>query len=340
MVNVGVIGCGQIGRDHISRLSSVISGVRVAGVYDIIRTAAEKSVQDFNLDAKVYPGEDELINAPDIDAVIVCSSNDTHLSPVLKSIAAGKPVFVEKPMTISAKDSFSVVSAEVAKQKRYVQVGFNRRYDTGYWQLKNMIDAGTVGALLLANCRHYNTRPSTNYYKTDNVINDTLIHDIDILRYLFAEEFHSIEMRFARPNSLNQARELREPQLALIEMKSGALVVVELNVNCQYGYDIQCRLVGETGIISLPDVATPELRKAGQISHAISDNWTERFIDAYNREFQAFIDNVSASGSPAATATAWDGYAASVIADAAIQSLHQGGGVDILLPEKPALYDK
>lgn len=338
MINVGVIGCGSIGRDHIERMTNTIAGVRVAGVYDVVNTAAEKSVKDFNLDAKVFSNEDELISSTNIDALVVCSRNDAHLSSVLKSIAADKPVFVEKPLTTSAQDSFTIVAAEVAKNKRYVQVGFNRRYDPGYQQIKSIIDSGEIGALLLANCRHYNTRPATNYYKTDNVINDTLIHEIDILRYLFSEEYQSIEMRFARPNSLNQARELQEPQLALFEMKSGALIVVELNVNCQYGYDIQCRLVGESGIVTLPDVATPEVRKAGQISHAISDNWTARFVDAYNNEFQAFINSVSASGSPAETPTAWDGYVASVTADAAISSLHNGGKVIISLQEKPALY--
>lgn len=338
MMNVGVIGCGSIGRDHIERMTNTIAGVQVVGVYDVVNEAAEKSIRDFNLKAKIFADEDNLINSPDIDAVVICSRNDAHLSSVLKTIAADKPVFVEKPLTTSAQDSFAIVSAEVKKQRRYVQVGFNRRYDPGYQQLKQLIDDGEIGALLLANCRHYNTRPATTYYKTDNVINDTLIHELDILRYLFADEYRGIEMRFARPNSLNRAPELQEPQLALIEMNSGALVVVELNVNCQYGYDIQCRLVGETGIVTLPDVATPELRKAGQISHAISDNWTARFVDAYNREFQAFVDSVNANGEPAATPTAWDGYVASVTADAAIQSLHQGGQVSIVLPAKPALY--
>ncbi|PLP13089.1 gfo/Idh/MocA family oxidoreductase, partial [Klebsiella pneumoniae] len=126
--------------------------------------------------------------------------------------------------------------------------------------------------------------------------------------------------------------------LALLEMKSGAIVIVELNVNCQYGYDIQCRLVGEEGILSLPDVATPELRKAGQISHTISDSWTDRFVEAYNREFQSFVNSVNSRKAPAETPTAWDGYVASLAADAAIQSLKNGERVEILMTEKPAIY--
>ncbi|WP_446924516.1 Gfo/Idh/MocA family protein, partial [Klebsiella pneumoniae] len=267
-----------------------------------------------------------------------CSRNDAHLSSVLKSIEAGKPVFVEKPLTTTAKDSYTIVEAEVKKNKRYVQVGFNRRYDPDFQQLRKMIDSGTIGKLLLANCRHYNSRPATSYYKTENVINDTLIHEIDILRYLFSDDYNSVEMRFTRPNSLNKAQDLREPQLALLEMKSGAIVIVELNVNCQYGYDIQCRLVGEEGILSLPDVATPELRKAGQISHTISDSWTDRFVEAYNREFQSFVNSVNSRKAPAETPTAWDGYVASLAADAAIQSLKNGERVEILMTEKPAIY--
>ena len=102
---------------------------------------------------------------------------------------------------------------------------------------------------------------------------------------------------------------------------------------------IQCRLVGESGIISLPDVATPEVRKAGQISHAISSAWFDRFIEAYDREFDRFFANIEADRQPGGKeATAWDGYVANVVADAALDSLHHGGRIPVTLNEQPALY--
>lgn len=149
--------------------------------------------------------------------------------------------------------------------------------------------------------RHYNAQASTSYYGTDNVINDTLIHNFDMLHYMFDGDITSVEMKFARMNTLNPNGEsLREPQLAIVEFSDGALATAEANVNCQYGYDIQCRLVGESGIISLPDVATPEVRKAGQISHAISSAWFDRFIEAYDREFDGSSRISRPTGSRAA----------------------------------------
>ncbi|MGO1317473.1 MAG: Gfo/Idh/MocA family protein [Cellulomonadaceae bacterium] len=337
MLKLGFIGCGSIGRDHIERVTRTVAGATVAGVFDVVPEAAQAAVDDFGLDATIFASDTELIDSPDIDAIVVASRNDAHLAPILHAISVGKNVLSEKPLTTSAQDSRAIVDAEVAAGRRFVQVGFNRRYDPGYIQLKEIVDSGEIGALLLSNCRHYNVAPATAYYQTDNVINDTLIHELDIMRHLFGESYKSIEIKIGRRNSLNPAAGLDEPQLAIFEMASGALITVEVNINCQYGYDIQCRLVGEKGIVSLPDVATPEVRLDGQIRHSIDKSWTNRFIDSYNREFQAFIDSVTRANTPPAP-SAWDGYAASVAADAALASLHGAGKVDVVLPERPALY--
>ena len=243
-------------------------------------------------------------------------------------------------MTINGSDSWKVVEAEVAKGRKTIQVGFNWRFDPGYDAMKTFVGDGQIGALLMAGMRHYNAQASTSYYGTDNVINDTLIHNFDVLHYMFDGDITSVEMKFARMNTLNPNGEsLREPQLAIVEFSDGALATAEANVNCQYGYDIQCRLVGESGIISLPDVATPEVRKAGQISHAISSAWFDRFIEAYDREFDRFFANIEADRQPGGKeATAWDGYVANVVADAALDSLHHGGRIPVTLNEQPALY--
>lgn len=340
MINVGFIGCGAMGRDHVRRITERCAGAQVIGVYDTVVENAHKAIDDNHLDATIYDSADALISDPKVDAVVIASRNDVHLDPLLQTIELGKPTFTEKPMTINGSDSWKVVEAEVAKGRRTIQVGFNWRFDPGYDSMKQFVDAGKIGTLLMAGMRHYNSSAATSYYGTDNVINDTLIHNFDILHYMFGDDFKSIEMKFARMNSLNPNGEsLREPQLAILEFQGGAIATAEANVNCQYGYDIQCRLVGESGIISLPDVATPEVRKAGQISHAISDAWFDRFIDAYDREFERFFSNIEADRQPGGTeATAWDGYVANVTADAALESLHHGGRIPIELNEQPALY--
>lgn len=337
MLNLGVIGCGSIGRDHVERLTTTVAGGRVAGVFDVVPEACRKAVADFGLDAEIFASAEAMIDSPKIDALVVCSKNDVHLAPLLHAIKVGKNVLTEKPLTTSAAESRLVVEAELAVGRRFVQVGFNRRFDRGYLQLKAIADSGQIGALLLANCRHYNAAPATSYYRTDDVILDTFIHEIDVMHWLFGENYASIEMKLGRRNSLNPAPDLDEPQLAIIELASGALITVEININCQYGYDIQCRLVGERGIASLPDVATPEVRLDGKIYHAIDPSWTSRFVDAYNSEFLAFI-HATVDKTPLAGPSAWDGYVASIAGEAAVTSLHERRKVDIVIPDKPALY--
>lgn len=342
MIKVGFIGCGNMGRDHIDRIANRMGNATITAVYDLYPEAAQKAIDDFGLTARICADADELIDADDVDVVVMASRNDAHLDPLLHCIRVGKPVFTEKPMTIDAADSWKVVEAEVAAGKKLVQVGFNRRYDTGYEQMKQIIDSGRIGELLCGDCRHFNASAATSYYGTDNVVNDTLIHECDILHYLFQDDYKAVEIKCARQNRLNPngAEKLREPQIAIIEFAHGAIVTVEANVNCQYGYDIQCRLVGESGTVNLPDVATPEVRQAGTIECAISDDWFARFLDAYDKEFRGFFNRIERDEEPSGQmATAWDGYVANVAADAMLKSLHEGGRVEIELPERPALYD-
>ncbi len=339
MLNIGFIGCGSIGRDHIERITNTVAGGRIAGVFDVVPAASESAIADFGLDAHIYASANELIESDEIDAVVVASRNDAHLEPILKCIEIGKNVLTEKPLTKSSEDSRKIIDAEVAAGRRFVQVGFNRRYDPGYVALKQIVDSGEIGALLLSNCRHYNVAPATSYYKTDDVIMDTFIHEIDVMQWLFGENYASVEMKIGKRNSLNPAPDLDEPQLAIVETASGALITVELNINCQYGYDIQCRLVGESGIVALPDPAVPEIRKNLQITRAIDPSWTARFEEAYNAEFKAFIASVTKHDRPADIPTAWDGYIANITGEAALASLHDHRKVDIVIPERPALYN-
>lgn len=343
-VRIGFIGCGQIGRSHIERLTgSRIAGATITGVFDARPESAASAIDDYHLaEAKPYASIDALIDSPDVDALVVCSSNFAHTEPILKAIAAGKPVFTEKPMTATAADSLSIVEAEVAAGRRFVQVGFNWRFDPGFDAIKQVADSGRIGRLLMSNCRTYNAQAATSYYGTDDVVRDTLIHNIDILHYLFGDDYANVEVRCARQNSLNPNPPdvLREPQLTVFEFRSGALATVDCNVNCQYGFDVRCQLVGESGVATLPEITAPEIRSKGQRSFAIDYDWLKPFAQAYDNEFRYFIEHAAQGlGPDGRAATAWDGYLANVTSDAALESLHSGRRIELPALERPALYD-
>ena len=118
----------------------------------------------------------------------------------------------------------------------------------------------------------------------------------------------------------------------------GTLIDGEVFVNCQYGYDIQCEVVGETGIARLPEPSAVQMRKSASLSTAILTDWKDRFIKAYDVELQAFINDVKAGQLHGPSA--WDGYAASVAADACIKAQGTSEPVEVTLPECPAFYKR
>ncbi|PLN72121.1 inositol 2-dehydrogenase, partial [Klebsiella quasipneumoniae] len=286
-LKLGVIGAGAIGKEHIRRCTQVLQGATVVGVSDINADNARAAVALPGVQAEVYADGHDVINASDVDAILVTSWDPTHEEYTLAAIAAGKPVFCEKPLAMSAEGCRRIVDAEMKAGRRLVQVGFMRPYDEGYLALKKVIDDGDIGAPLMLRCAHRNQAVGENY-TTDMAITNTLIHELDVLRWLLNDDYRSVQVRFPRSTSHTHAR-LKDPQIVSFETKKGTLIDVEVFVNCQYGYDIQCEVVGETGIARLPEPSAVQMRKSASLSTAILTDWKDRFIKAYDVELQAFI---------------------------------------------------
>src|SRR3954453_11041582 len=332
-LRVGEIGTGMIGQDHIRRLTEVVSGAEVVAVTDANEEVA-KEVASRLPGATLHASGQDLISDENVDAVIVCSWGPTHETYVLDAIAAGKPVFCEKPLATTTQACRNIMDAEVAHGSRLVQVGFMRRYDESYRALKGVIDSGEIGAPLIYFSGHRNASVPDHYTK-DMAIVDTAVHDFDVSRWLLGEELAAIRVVAAKPNSLGGA--LQDPLLMILETESGVLVNVETSVNISYGYDIRGEVVGETGTAALSDRGLVLVRSANQAGVRVPEDWRERFIAAYDVEFQEWIDAVT-NGLGATGPSAWDGYAAQVVCDAGVAALYRGDRVEIDLGEKPALY--
>lgn len=335
-LKLGVIGTGAIGQEHIRRCTKVLQGATVVAVSDINLEGAKAALARLGLQAEVYANGYDVVNSSDVDAVLVTSWDPTHEEFTLAAIAAGKPVFCEKPLAMTAEGCRRVVDAEMKFGKRLVQVGFMRPYDVGYRALKKVIAEGQIGEPLMLHCAHRNpTVPES--YTTDMAITSTLIHELDVLRWLTNDDYKTVQVVFPRVTSKSHAR-LKDPQIVLFETQKGIRIDVEIFVNCAYGYDIQCEVVGEEGIARLPEPSAVQMRKGAQLSTSILTDWKDRFIDAYDVELQAFINDVS-SGSLTGP-SAWDGYAASVAADACLKAQNSGAIEPVELPPRPAFYDK
>lgn len=333
-IGIGVIGTGAIGRDHARRINQVLGGARIVALSDVNAASAEAVKADIAPDAKVFATGEELIAAPEVDAVLVTSWGATHEQYVLAAIAAGKPCFCEKPLATTAEGAKRIVDAEVAHAKRLVQVGFMRRYDQGYVALKQAVDS-RIGAPIMVHAAHRNPAVGEQYV-TPMAIHDTLIHEIDVFRWLLDDDYVSARVIFPR-NAARSHPMLRDPQVIILETAKGTLIDVEIFVNCHYGYDIQCEVVGEDGVARLPEPLSVRLRVDATMQNAILTDWKDRFIASYDIELQDFI-NAAAKGT-ASGPNAWDGYAAAITSDACVAAQEKvGEAVAIALPPRPALY--
>jgi myo-inositol 2-dehydrogenase/D-chiro-inositol 1-dehydrogenase len=332
-LNIGVIGVGMIGREHIDRLTNKLVGAKVVALSDINVKQAEAIAAGLH-SAKVHSTGEALIAAPEVQAVVVTSSGPTHEAYALAAVKAGKPVFCEKPLATTAESCMRIVDAEIASGRHLVQVGFQRRYDKGYRALKKAIDDGAIGAPLMVHCAHRNpTVPEA--YVSDMAIVDTFIHEIDALRWLINDDYVSAQVLVPR-NTKHTHAKLDDPIVVLLETKNGVRIDGEVFVNCRYGYDIQCQVVGEEGVVGLPEPESVVLRRDARLSTTIMQDWKLRFIDSYDVELQDWIDasQVGKVNGP----SAWDGYFAAVTADACLQAKRSGAITPIITKPRPAFY--
>ncbi|MGK5681783.1 Gfo/Idh/MocA family protein [Actinoplanes sp. URMC 104] len=332
MLKVGVIGTGMIGQDHIRRMTQVLAGVRVTAVSDVDGSVAASV--GARVGAAVFETGEALIASPDVEAVVVCSWGPTHEQYVLAAIAAGKPVFCEKPLATTAEACLRIVEAEAASGSRLVQVGYMRRYDAAYRALKAVLDGGEIGTPLMMHCAHRNASVP-GFYEKEMAITDTAVHEIDMVRWMFGEEITGVRVLVPRRSA--NGGQLQDPLMLVLELADGVLVDVEISVNIRYGYDIRGEIVGENGTASLGSLSPVHVRSAGRSSDPVPADWRERFLRAYDIEFQEWIDSLRAGGQPVGP-SAWDGYAAAVVSDAGVLALRTGEHVPVVLADRPKLY--
>jgi myo-inositol 2-dehydrogenase/D-chiro-inositol 1-dehydrogenase len=333
-LGVAVLGAGHMGADHIRRLDRVVSGARVAAVADPDTGRAKEAAAGID-GVSVHADAEAALDAPGVAAVLIASPGPAHEEALLAAFARGLPVLCEKPMVPDSAGALRVVEAEARLGRRLAQIGFMRRYDAEYQRLKSLLDGGTLGRPLMLHCVHRNVS-SPPGFTSAMLVNSSVSHEIDAARWLLGQELTAVTVLRPRP-SAGAPQGLADPQFVLFETERGALVDVEVFVNCGFGYQVRCEAVCEAGSARIGEERGTVVTTGGTAGAEVPQDYLVRFADAYDREVQAWVDATRAGR--VTGPGAWDGYAASVVAEAGVRSLEDGGRVAVGLAPRPALYD-
>lgn len=322
-VGVGVIGTGVMGSEHARLLGREIPGAHLAGVFDADTARARAAAAG----AIVFPDPRSLIASDHVGAVIVASPDGTHAEMTLACLDAGKPVLCEKPLASSAAEALRVVQTEVALKRRLIQVGYMRRFDPGYRELKRIKDEGAIGATVLLHNVHRNVS-APEWFTRPMAVTNSFVHEIDISRWLTGSEMVSAHVA-SGPGG--------EPLMITMRTVRDEIVSTEVYINAAYGYHVHAELVGRQGTIALAPPSLTIRNKDRIGGGAYPDNWIPRFADAYRRQLTDWIGAVT-TGTPVG-ASAWDGYVASAIAEQIAAGLTNSGGTTLKCAPRPSLYD-
>ncbi|MFE4667436.1 Gfo/Idh/MocA family protein [Streptomyces sp. NPDC056716] len=332
-LGVAVLGAGHMGADHIRRLGRVVSGARVVAVADPDGARAERAVAGLD-GVALHTDAEAALDTPGVGAVVVASPDVLHEPALLAALERRLPVLCEKPMVPDPAGALRVLEAEAAVGRRLIQIGFMRRYDAEYRRLKEVLDAGRLGRPLMLHCVHRNVS-SPPGFTSAMLISSSVSHEIDAARWLLGQEITAVTA--LRPAVSGLAPEgLQDPQFLLFETALGTLVDVEIFVNCGFGYQVRCEAVCEAGSARVGAGHGMVVTHDGEAREDVPQDFVVRFADAYDTELRTWVDAVR--DGLVTGPSAWDGYAATAVAEAGVRALASGVRTAVELAPRPRLY--
>ena len=329
-LRLGIIGAGIMGADHARIFAEQIPGTSLQFICDADATRAKK-IADSTGATHTASDPHAVINDKTVDAIVIAAPDQFHAPLTLACIAAGKPVLCEKPLSPSSQECITVMEAEIKHGKHLVQVGFMRRFDPSYVEVKNILKSGALGKALMFHCFHRNVSAPSNF-EGFMAISNSAPHEFDVARWMLDAEYKSISV--FRPGGA--AATAGAPVFMVVETTQGQLVNIEINNNAGYGYDVRGEVVGEKGTAFLRSPVQAEANVALKQITTYAEDWRPRFAEAYRLQNLTWVKSIH-SGVPAGS-SAWDGYCATLVAEAGVKALRTGTKVEIQSIAKPNFY--
>ena len=329
-IKLGVIGAGRIGRLHAENLVRYVRDTEVVAVADIVEEAARRCAEDLGI-PRALADYRPILEDETVDAVLICTSTDTHAEIIRAAAAAGKHIFCEKPLALDLAEIDAALTA-VEEAGVILQVGFNRRFDPNFRRLKELLERGAIGRPWLLKITSYDPAPPPISYirVSGGIFLDMTIHDFDMARYLLGEveEVYAAGSVLVDP-AIGDAGDV-DTAVVILRFTDGALGVI---TNCRkavYGYDQRIEVLGEKGALfaenPCPHTAI-HVDSEGYHSPPLHHFFVERYREAYIAEMEAFVEAVREGKKP--PVTGMDGKVPVVIGYAAQRSHEEGRPVKL-----------
>lgn len=321
MLKVGLLGAGRIAGVHATAISSNPGSTLVA-VSDKFPEAAQKLAAQYGCEARET---DAILNDPEINAVLIATSTDTHSDLIERAVAAGKAVLCEKPVDLSLERAKACLKNVNGKP---VMIGFNRRFDPNFGALKAALNNGEIGKAELLSITSFDPAPPpVSYIKVSGgLFRDMMIHDFDMANFIMGEAPVSVS---AFGSSIVDAAigEAGDVDTAVVTLTyaDGRIAVIKNSRRAVYGYDQRVELLGSEGLLQAQNMLENTLVKsttAGVTGAKPTYFFLERYMPAYAAEWAAFVDAVN--GGTALRVTLEDGVSALAMAEAATRSVKEG----------------
>ncbi|MFW9265800.1 Gfo/Idh/MocA family oxidoreductase [Pseudomonas sp. NR3] len=332
-VRLGLIGAGRMGSFHGLTAARHIPGAYLAAIADPTPGQAERLAAELGA-GKVHTDPQQLLNDPDIDAVLIAAPARSHAELVISAAQAGKSVFCEKPMAVTLEEADRAIAA-AADARVTLQVGFNRRFAKSFRTAHLDVVAGRIGTPQLL--RSLTRDPALNNPAASPqwvIFLETLIHDFDTLRYLNpgAEAVEVFVMADALIAPDFKHKGFLDTAVVTIRFDNGAIATAEANFQAVYGYDVRGEVFGSAGMLTMGSVNDSDLLRylASGVQADTQRMDTDLLRDAYVTELNHFVNCVRSGEKPLASGE--DARAALAIARACIESFQQGKAVRVQGP--------
>lgn len=330
-LNIGIIGAGRIGKVHMQSITYNVPSAKVLGITDVFKDGLQELADKYGIE-KVYGDYKEMLADKEIDAVLVCSSTDTHADISIEAAKAGKHVFCEKPVDLTPEKVQAVIDA-VAEAGVKLQVGFNRRFDHNFAHVRSLINEGKVGNLELIKITSRDPEPPSAEYAavSGGMFLDMTIHDFDMARFLAGSDVTEV---YANATCLVDPAigQAGDVDTAIINLKfeNGALGVIDNSRRAAYGYDQRIEVFGSLGA-AMASNDTPTNVTVMNENGVTTDKplyfFLERYMQSFRDEMIQFVDAVQ-NDKPTPT-TGVDGLNSILVALAAKKSVVEGRPVKI-----------